>query len=486
MGRYTDQPVRQPSEAKGTVNPMKIGFISLGCPKNQLDTEVMLREVVEAGYEITPEDIEADIIIINTCAFIESARKEAIDNILDVAWLKENRNLKGIIVTGCLAERYREQVLEEMPEVDALLGVGGIHHIVEAIQAVEKQYKKKNLPAAEKFCNFDDKNTVALGGDRVLTTPEYAAYIKIAEGCDNKCAYCAIPSIRGCFRSRPMEDLVREAKELSDMGVRELTVVAQDITRYGKDLYGHYALHELLHKITEETSIPWIRLLYCYPDKITDELIAEIRDNPRILKYIDLPLQHISDHMLTSMNRHGDNAMIRDVLAKLRREIPGIVIRTTFIVGFPGETEEDFDELAEFIKTARFDHAGVFTYSREEDTPAYDFPDQIDEQVKQDRMDILMREQMLINAELNEQKIGTVIDVLCEDYDPVNECYYGRSAADAPDIDGKVFFSWRGEGRIAPGSFVKVKVREVVDYDVYGFAMSQQDADKEKKSHRRK
>ena len=457
---------------------MKVGFISLGCPKNQLDTEVMLHEVAEAGYEITPEDIDADIIIINTCAFIESAKKEAIDNILDVAWLKENRSLKGIIVTGCLAERYREQIFEEMPEVDALLGVGGIHHIVDAVRAVEKQIAKRGAcSAAEKYRCFDDKNAVALGGDRVLTTPEFAAYLKIAEGCDNRCAYCAIPSIRGGFRSRPMEDLVAEAKDLDALGVKELTVIAQDITRYGKDLYGHYALAELLRKITEATSIPWIRLLYCYPDKVTDELVAEIRDNPRILKYIDLPLQHISDHMLKAMNRHGDSTMIRDVVAKLRREVPGIVIRTTFMVGFPGETEEDFDQLAAFMKETRFDRAGVFTYSREEGTPAYDFPDQIDEQVKQDRMDILMREQMVINTELNQSKVGSVITVLCEDYDPVNEAYFCRSAADAPDIDGKVFFRWRGKGRIAPGSMVKVKVREVVDYDLYGFAMSDTDTD---------
>ncbi len=447
----------------------------MGCPKNQLDTEVMLHEVVAAGYELTAEDIHADIIIINTCGFIESAKKEAIDNILDVAWLKKNRSLKGIIVTGCLAERYREQILEELPEVDALLGVGSIHNIVEAIKAVEQQVKRKKVPASEKYTSFEDKNKVRLGGDRVLTTPDYAAYLKIAEGCDNRCAYCAIPSIRGDFRSRPMEDIVAEAKDLEALGVRELTVVAQDTTRYGKDLYGHYALHELLRKITEETNIPWIRLLYCYPDKVTDELIAEIRDNPRILKYIDLPLQHISDPMLTAMNRHGDSAMIREVIAKLRREIPGIVIRTTFIVGFPGETEEDFETLADFMEEARFEHAGVFTYSREEGTAAYDFPDQIDEQVKQDRMDILMRAQMRINAEQNQTKIGSVIDVLCEDYDPVNETYFGRSAADAPDIDGKVFFRYRGEGRIAPGMFVKVKVREVVDYDVYGFAMTTND-----------
>ena len=454
---------------------MKIGFISLGCPKNQLDTEVMLHEVVAAGYELTSEDIDADIIIINTCAFIESAKQEAIDNILDEAWLKENRSLKGIIVTGCLAERYREQILEEMPEVDALLGVGSIHNIVEAIQAVEKQSKKKNLPAEQKYRSFEDKNTVRLGGDRVLTTPDYAAYLKIAEGCDNRCTYCAIPSIRGKFRSRPMEDVIAEAKDMDALGIKELTLVAQDTTRYGKDLYGRYALAELIHKITEETSIPWIRVLYCYPDKITDELIEEFKTNPRLLKYIDLPLQHISDRMLKAMNRHGNGQTIREVLAKLRT-VEGMVIRTTFIVGFPGETEEDFNELADFITEQKFEHAGVFTYSREEGTPAYDFADQIDEQVKQDRMDILMRTQMNINTTRNEGRIGSVITVLCEAYDPVNECYYGRSSEDAPDIDGKVFFRYNGEERIAPGSMVKVKVREVVDYDVYGFAMKPENA----------
>ena len=454
---------------------MKIGFISLGCPKNQLDTEVMLHEVVAAGYELTSEDIDADIIIINTCAFIESAKQEAIDNILDEAWLKENRSLKGIIVTGCLAERYREQILEELPEVDALLGVGSIHNIVEAIRAVEKQSKKKNIPAEQKYRSFEDKNTVRLGGDRVLTTPDYAAYLKIAEGCDNRCTYCAIPSIRGKFRSRPMEDVIAEAKDMDALGIKELTLVAQDTTRYGKDLYGRYALAELIHKITEETNIPWIRVLYCYPDKITDELVEEFKTKPRLLKYIDLPLQHISDRMLKAMNRHGNGQTIREVLAKLRT-VEGMVIRTTFIVGFPGETEEDFNELADFITEQRFEHAGVFTYSREEGTPAYDFADQIDEQVKQDRMDILMRTQMNINTTRNEGRIGSVITVLCEAYDPVNECYYGRSSEDAPDIDGKVFFRYNGEERIAPGSMVKVKVREVVDYDVYGFAMKPENA----------
>ncbi len=445
---------------------MKVGFVSLGCPKNQLDTEVMLHEVIAAGYEITPDETEADVVIINTCAFIESAKKEAIENILDIAWLKENRSLKAIIVTGCLIERYREQVIEELPEVDAILGVGSIHNIVEALNAVNDQAR------TEKYVSIEDHNCVRLGGDRVLTTPEYMAYLKIAEGCDNRCAYCAIPSIRGRFRSRPMEDIVEEAKNLEALGVKELTLVAQDTTRYGLDLYGEYSLHKLLRAITDATNIPWIRLLYCYPDKVTDELIAEIRDNDRILNYIDMPLQHVSDRMLSAMNRHGDGKVVRDVVAKMRREIPDLTLRTTFIVGFPGETQEDFEELCEFVKEAKFEHAGVFTYSREEGTAAYDLPDQIDEQIKQDRMDVLMRMQMHINEAQNEQKLGRVIRVLCEDFDPVSEAHFGRSAADAPDIDGKVYF--KSPRRILPGSFVDVKIEEVVDYDVFGTAILNQ------------
>ena len=446
---------------------MKIGFVSLGCPKNQLDTEIMLHELMAAGYEVTPEETEADVVIINTCAFIESAKQEAIDNILDIAWLKEHHTLKAIVVTGCLAERYRDQIFEEMPEVDAVLGVGSIHNIVEAVEAVTVKRKKGSK---KKYSSYLKNDEVKLGGDRVLTTPDYSAYIKIAEGCDNKCAYCAIPAIRGRFRSREIDDIIAEAKQLEALGVKELNVVAQDITRYGLDLYGEYKLAALLRKITEETSIPWIRLLYCYPDKITDELIAEMRDNPRILKYIDLPIQHISDNMLRAMNRHGDSTMIKEVISKLRREIPDIMIRTTFIVGFPGETEEDFTELCEFVKETKFDRAGVFAYSREEDTPAYDFENQIDEQVKIDRQDILMREQLEINEENNKKMIGKTITVLCEDFDPVSEAHFGRSANDAPEIDGKVYF--KSEMRIAPGSFVQVKIREVVDYDLYGFALT--------------
>ena len=445
---------------------MKVGFVSLGCPKNQLDTEVMLHEVMAAGCEITPDETEADVVIVNTCGFIESAKREAIDNILDVAWLKKHHKLKAIVVTGCLAERYREAIFEEIPEVDAVLGVGSIHNIVEAIDAVTSPKKKKSF----KYSSFEDKECVKLGGDRVLTTPEYMAYLKIAEGCDNRCAYCAIPAIRGKFRSRTIEDIVAEAKQLDSLGIKELVVVAQDTTRYGKDIYGEYRLAELLRAITDATRIPWIRILYCYPDKITDELVAEIRDNPRILKYIDLPMQHISDRMLKAMNRHGDGAMIRDVVAKLRREIPDIVIRTTFIVGFPGETEEDVEELFEFVKEAKFEHMGVFTYSREDDTPAYDFEDQIDEQVKQDRMDSIMREQLEINESRNRSMIGKTITVLCEDYDPVSEIHFGRGEADAPEIDGKVYF--KSDVRIAPGSFVNVKIRDVLDYDLIGRAIT--------------
>ncbi len=438
---------------------MKIGFISLGCPKNQLDTEVMLHELLSAGYELTADETEADVVVINTCGFIESAKQEAIENILDVASLKENSGLRAIVVTGCLAERYRNEIMTEMPEVDAVLGVGSIHNIVEAVDAVLE---------GKKYTSFEDKDCVRLGGDRVLTTPEYTAYLKIAEGCDNRCTYCAIPYIRGRFRSRPMEDIVKEAVELEGLGVRELTLVAQDTTRYGQDIYGRYSLAELIRKITEQTNIPWIRVLYCYPDKITDELIEEFKNNDRLLKYIDLPMQHISDSVLRRMNRHGGAQLVRDTVARLRREIPEIVIRTTFIVGFPGETDEDFAELCEFVNEQKFEHVGVFTYSREEGTPAYKM-EQVDEQIKLDRYDVIMRDQLEINERYNESRIGTTVRVLCEGYDEVAEVYYGRSAADAPDVDGKIYFT--SETEIAPGSFADVKLDRAVEYDLCGTAL---------------
>ena len=436
---------------------VKVGFVSLGCPKNLINTEVMLAKLAAEGFEIVAEDVDADVIVINTCAFIESAKQEAIDNILDVAWLKENHTLRGIVVTGCLPERYREQLLEEMPEVDCILGTGSYGDICEAVRSA---YAKKPL------ARFGDVNAAPLGGERVVTTQEHFAYLQIAEGCDNRCSYCAIPLIRGGFRSRPIEDIAAEAKELEALGVKELVIVAQDTTRYGLDIYGEYSLARLIKALTAETKIPWFRLLYCYPDKITDELITEIRENPRVLKYIDLPIQHISDRMLKAMNRHGDGALVRDTVKRLREGVPGIVLRTTAIVGFPGETEEDYNELCEYIKEAEFDRFGAFTYSREEGTPAYDLPDQIDEQVKQDRLDGIMAIQLDIHEKLNEKKLGKTVKVLCEGFDPVAETFYGRSEADAPDIDGKVYFT--SKRKPAEGEFVKVRITDAIDYDLYG------------------
>lgn len=421
---------------------------------------------MEAGYEITPEETEADVVIVNTCAFIESAKKESIDNILDIAWLKENKDLKGLIVTGCMAERYREQVLTEMPEVDAVLGVGSIHKIVEAVDTVLANAGKKDV---QRYASFEDKETCPMGGDRVLTTGDHMAYLKIAEGCSNRCTYCAIPNIRGKMRSRTMKDIIEEATMLDALGIKELNIIAQDTSAYGIDLYGHYALPELLRGICEATNIPWIRLLYCYPDKITDELVAEIRDNPRIVKYIDIPIQHIDDNVLARMNRHGGSAIIKDAIARLRREIPDIVLRTTAIVGFPGETEEEFNALAQFVKDTKFERFGVFTYSREEDTPAYDFPDQVDEKVAEKRMDILMRTQNRISEQFNQSRIGSIVHVLCEGFDPVAEAHYGRSYGEAADIDGKIWITCdRPELRIAEGEMLDVKIIDALDYDLVG------------------
>ena len=440
---------------------MKIGFVSLGCPKNQLDTEVMLHHLLEAGYEITPDETEADIIVINTCAFIEDAKKEAIDNILDIAWFKENKSLKGIIVTGCMTERYRDAVLEEFPEVDAVLGVGSIHKIVEAVKYVEEKGRG--------YSSFLDKNEVELGGDRVLTTPAHWTYLKIAEGCDNRCTYCAIPDIRGKFRSRPMEDVIKEAVGLEELGAKEIIVVAQDTTRYGLDLYGEYSLAKLLEELLKATKTVRYRLLYCYPDKITDELCDVIANNDRIIKYIDIPIQHVVGKILKRMNRHGGEEAVRSAVKKLRERIPGITLRSTVIVGFPGETEEDFEALCEFIKEAEFDRLGAFPYSPEEGTPAATFPDQIDEQTKLDRADIIMQTQYSIMEKKNEAMIGKTLRVLVEDFDPVSEMHFGRSDADAPEIDGKIYF--RARRRVAPGSIVSVKIEDTLDYDLCGVAL---------------
>ena len=436
---------------------MKIGFVSLGCSKNLTDTEVMLAHLVKAGYEITPEAEEAEVIILNTCGFIESAKQESIENILDLAYLKQHGSLRALVVTGCLAERYREEILKEMPEVDALIGVGALSSVTEAVEAALR---------GERYTAFPDKESAPLGGDRLLTTPEYTAYLKIAEGCDNRCSYCAIPLIRGRLRSRPIEDIVKEAKELASLGVKELCLIAQDTTRYGLDLYGEYALARLVRAITEQTDIPWIRLLYCYPDKITDELVRELRENERLLPYMDIPIQHISDSVLRAMNRHGDKKTVTDAVRRLRREVPGITLRTTAMVGFPGESEEDFTELCLFLKEARFDRFGAFTFSPEEGTEAAALDGQIDEETKSRRYDTLMEIQLDISAELLEEKLGTTVTVLAEGYDRAAGIYFGRSAADAPDVDGKIYFS--SPRRIKEGSFVRVRITEALDYDLIG------------------
>ena len=439
----------------------KVAFISLGCSKNLVDTEVMLHNLHKAGFEVTFEVEEAEIVIINTCGFIESAKQEAIDNILDANELKQWGKCKHLIATGCLVERYREDVMNELPELDAIVGVGSLEDIAEACREVMR---------GEKYTSFKDKNTSPLGGGRILTTAPHTAYLKIAEGCDNRCTYCAIPLIRGKLRSRTIEDIVHEAKELDRAGVKELNLIAQDTSRYGLDLYGEYKLAELVREITKNTSIPWIRLLYCYPDKITDELIEEFNTNDRLVKYMDIPVQHISDTVLKRMNRHGGKDLIVDTIAKLRAKVPSITLRTTAMVGFPGETDEDFEELCQFIKDTRFDRFGAFTYSPEEDTEAALMPDQIDEQIKQDRYDILMQTQLTVAEELNNAKIGKKITVITDGYDSVAEIYFGRSEADAPDVDGKVYYR-APKGKYTFGDFVTVEITESLDYDLIGDAI---------------
>ncbi len=434
----------------------KIGFVSLGCPKNLTDTEVMLRRLTEAGYTITPEETEADVIIINTCGFIESAKTEAIDNILDIAWLKKNARLKKIIVCGCLVQRYGREVAEQFPEVDGILSVGAFGDIVEAV---------KSVLDGKRYINLKKPEELALGGDRIVTTTQYA-YLKIAEGCDNRCSYCAIPGIRGKFRSREIDDIVSEAKELENLGAGEIVLVAQDTTGYGLDVYGKYSLAELIRKITENTLSVRLRVLYCYPDKITDELCREFAVNDRLIKYVDMPIQHISDGILKKMNRHGGSEVIKDAFARLRAACPGIIIRTTVIVGFPGETEEDFEELKQFVRQIKAERLGAFTYSAEEGTPASEMPDQIPEEVKQRRYDEIMTVQSEIAEKINSGRIGKREIAVVEDYDPLSESYCCRSDAEAPEIDGKIYLTGVPKNSLAPGDMVDVTIKEAIDSDL--------------------
>lgn len=438
----------------------KIGFVSLGCPKNEVDCERMLARVYQAGYEIVPEDTQADVVVVNTCAFIESAKKESIENILDLAWLKTHGNLRGIVVTGCLAERYFDQIRKDLPEVDAALSVGCGDQIVSAIEKVlsgEKCFLKnavENLP---------------LSGDRVMTHENFA-YLKIAEGCDNRCTYCAIPSIRGAFRSRPMEEILEEAKTLCDLGVKEICLVAQDTTRYGLDLYGRLALAELCEKLCRaDLPFRWLRLMYCYPDKITDELVAVMQKEEKICRYIDLPVQHISESVLNKMNRHGGSEAIRSAIARLRLAMPDIAIRTTALVGFPGETKKDFEELRQFVRETKFRHLGAFAYSREEGTPAYGFPSRLPKKEKEARAESLMQAQFEIAAAFNASLVGKTLTVLTEGFDPVSGRFFGRTEELAPEIDGEVWFT--AKKNISPGAFVRVMITDSLDYDVIGEAL---------------
>lgn len=439
----------------------KVGMISLGCPKNQVDAEVMLKKLVDAGYILVQEADKADVVIVNTCGFIEDAKKESIDAILEMADLKEDGLLSKIVVTGCLAQRYQDEVFAEIPEVDGVVGIGANADIVAVCDALFEN--------DENYSAFPDKQELPLNGGRVLTTPEYTAYLKIAEGCDNCCSYCAIPSIRGGFRSREMEDIIDEAKMLCEKGVKELIVVAQDTTKYGEDLYGELKLPELLGKLSEIENLQWIRLLYCYPDRITDELIEAIAENEKVCNYIDMPMQHADGKILEAMNRKGDKESLLALVGKIRARIPDVVLRSTFITGFPGEDEDAFTTLSEFVNEAKLDRVGCFAYSREEGTPAYDFDNQVEPEVAAERAEVIMNQQYTISEEKLGACVEKVFDVLVEGYDPYTDSYYGRTYMDAPDIDNNVIFT--SGYRIDDGEIVPVEIFDKDDYSLIGEAI---------------
>ena len=438
--------------------PVKIGMVSLGCNKNQVDAERMLYKIKEAGYQLVADAALSDIVIVNTCGFIESAKQEAIETILEFGKLKEEGRIKKIIVTGCLAERYKEEVAELLPEADAVIGLGCNDDILNVIDKVL---------ANQRPIEFANKLCLPMEGGRVQTTLPFYSYLKVAEGCSNCCTYCAIPAIRGKFRSVPMENLIEEAKGLAEHGVKELNIIAQDSTRYGEDLYGESKLPELLTELCRIDKLKWIRILYCYPERITDKLLDVIAKEDKIVKYIDVPIQHCCEDILKKMNREGNEEYLRALMTKIREKVPNVTIRTTLITGFPSETEEQFNQLADFVRDMRFDRLGCFPYSQEEGTKAAEMPDQLDEETKQRRADVIMEQQQIIMAQNNEKMIGKTIEVVTEGFDRYGECYFGRSAADAPDIDGKIFFR-SPERKLTSGSFVKVNITETLDYDLIG------------------
>ena len=418
----------------------------------------MLARLRDAGMTITPDSRLAEVVIVNTCGFIEDAKKESIDNILEFAQLKKEGQIRKIIVTGCLAERYQEELVRELPECDGVLGLGANADIVEAVRAVMK---------GEAVVRFPDKGCWKLDGARLQTTPSFFAYLRVGDGCNNCCAYCAIPQIRGPLRSREMDSLLEEARSLAANGVKELVLVAQDTTLYGEDLYGEARLPELLEELCKIDGLAWIRLLYCYPEHITDRLLDVMAAQEKILPYLDMPIQHCSGRVLKAMNRTGDAEWLRGLIARIRRRVPGIVLRTTVMTGFPGEGETEFEELCAFIQEMRFERLGCFAFSPEEGTAAFDMPGQLPEEEKSRRRDIVMEEQARIAGEYNQSQVGRTIPVLVESYDRYAECWFGRSPADAPDIDGKVFFTCPG-GAVKPGDLVRVTVTDSMDWDLMG------------------
>lgn len=441
---------------------IKVGMVSLGCSKNLVDSERMLFKLKQHGYKLVTEPGLADVAVVNTCGFIQSAKEEAIETILELAKLKEEGTLKKIIITGCLVERYKEETAELFPEADAVIGIGNNKDIIDVLD---------HVLADERYINFAPKLDAELTGDRIISTLPFFSYLKIAEGCSNCCSYCAIPMIRGKFRSVPMEDVLSEARFLAENGVTEIVVIAQDTAQYGKDLYGEPKLAELLRELCKIDGLKWIRTLYCYPERITEELLDVIAEEEKIVKYLEIPIQHCNGEILSRMNRWGSTEELEKLFAHIRERIPNVILRTTLITGFPGETEEQFTELAEFIHRVRFDRLGCFPYSREEGTKAYDMPDQIDEETSAHRADIIMEQQMLISAENNEKLLGSKLTAVVEGFDRFGECYFGRTSLDAPDIDGKVFFS--SERPLSVGEYVEIEITDTLDYDLMGEVISE-------------
>lgn len=436
----------------------RVGMVSLGCPKNQIDAEHMLYDLKKAGFELVADAALADVVIVNTCGFIESAKQEAIDTILEFCTLKQEGRIKAVICTGCLAERYRDEVLKEIPELDAVIGIGSNGKLVDIIRDI--------YAGESSVADFGAKDALCMNGGRIISTQPFYAYLKIAEGCDNCCTYCAIPSIRGRFRSRTMEDILEEAKWLADNGVTELVVIAQDTTRYGEDLYGKPQLAKLLKELCRIDGFKWIRTLYAYPERITDELLEVIASEDKLVKYLDIPLQHCNKEILKRMNRHGDRETLTALINKIRSKIPGVTLRTTLITGFPGETDEQFEELCEFVKEMRFERLGCFAYSAEEGTVAAEMDGQVPLKIRERRAEIIMEEQMFISDSLNEEELDKTVEVVTEGFDRYAECWFGRSAKDAPEIDGKIFFI--SDTKLREGEYVNVHIDDTMDYDLIG------------------